>query len=120
MTLDEFRERCVSAAEEHFARADLRIRTRRGTVFEARVQIDEETFVAVYFNALTGKTSYTLISGGQGVMGYNNYRFWHHHPLGCPQEHVPCEEPAIEDLFAEMREAISATGTENTSQFGRS
>lgn len=50
MTLNEFEEHCVSAAEEHFAKADLRIQIRRGTVFEARVQLDEERFVAVYFN----------------------------------------------------------------------
>ena len=44
--------------------------------------IDADTFVTVYFNALTGKTSYALIHHSQRVAGYDNYRFWHHHPPG--------------------------------------
>jgi len=43
MTLDEFRERCVSSAEEHFAEAELRNHVRRNTVFDGRVQLDDGT-----------------------------------------------------------------------------
>lgn len=55
---------------------------------------------------MTGKTSYMLIHGEQRVLGYDNYRFWHCHPFDRPQKHIPCDEPAVEDVIAEMKEAV--------------
>jgi hypothetical protein len=64
--------------------------------------LDVDTSVAVYFNALTGKTSYALIHHGQRVAGYDNYKFWHYHPMGAVNQHVPCAEPTPEDAIAQL------------------
>jgi hypothetical protein len=40
----------------------------------------------VYFNALTGKTSYALIQKGRRIAGMDNYRYWHRHPAGAPDQ----------------------------------
>jgi hypothetical protein len=116
MTLDEFGERCISASQEHFAEAGLDTRTKHGTVFEARVQVDDETCAALYFNTLTGKTSLMLICGGERTAGCHNYRSWHYHPFGRSQEHVTCQELILEDVFTELEKAIAATGTQSASQ----
>jgi len=107
MTIVEFRERLSKAVKKHFPEATLEVWERRTTIFEARIGIDEETFVEIYFNALTGKQSYALISCDQRVMGYDNYKFWHCHPFGQPQKHIPCEEPTLEEVLAEMRNAVT-------------
>ena len=70
--------------------------------FRRALTIDADTFVAVYFNALTEKTSYALIYRGQRVAGYDNYKFWHHHPAGEPEQHIPCPKPAPGDVIAEL------------------
>ena len=62
---------------------------RRGVVLECRVELGAETFIAVYFNALTGKTSYALIHLGQRMAGFDNYQDWHRHPFGADDQHIP-------------------------------
>ena len=62
---------------------------------------------AVYFNALTGKTSYALVRQGQRVAGYDNYRFWHYHPPGEVDIHQPCDEPTPEEAIVSLIEGLS-------------
>ena len=67
-----------------------------------RVGWDADVFIVVYFNALTQKTSYALIHGGQRITGYDNYKFWHYHPLGAVDQHIPCAEPTPEEVIVEF------------------
>jgi hypothetical protein len=106
MTIAEFKQILLSAIKNCFPEADIVIKERRTVVLEARVEIDEETFVNVYFNALTNRKSYALIFRGERVMGYNNYKFWHYHPFGSPEKHVRCQEPKVGKVFKEMKEAV--------------
>jgi hypothetical protein len=106
MTITEFKELLLAAIAAYFPAARVESTERRTTILQVRVTIDEETFSAVYFNALTGKKSYALVSHGQRVMGYDNYRFWHHHPFDDPAVHIPCEEPSTEDVIAEMKSVV--------------
>jgi hypothetical protein len=71
---------------------------------EARAWLDEETFIEFYFNSLTGRKNYALVHRQQRVMGYDNYKFWHRHPFGKAQEHIPCSEPALDEVIVEMKE----------------
>jgi len=72
----------------------------------ARIVLGEATFVQVYFNALTGRKSYALIHEEQRVMGYDNYRFWHCHPLHEPAKHIPCNDPALSEALLEFKSAL--------------
>ncbi len=110
MTLDQFRQALLQALRRHFSQSGVTITESRGIVLTCRVELDADTFVAVYFNALTGKTSYALIHQDQRVAGYDNYRFWHHHPMGAVDQHVPCAEPAPEDAIAELAAASRDLG----------
>lgn len=102
----EFKRLFLRAIQEYFPEARVEIQERRDTVLKARIEIDEETFIDIYFNALTGKKSYALISRADRVMGYDNYRFWHYHPPDRPGDHIPCEEPEIRGVLKEMKETI--------------
>lgn len=102
MALKEFRRALTIALNHHLSEAKVTIRENRGVVLTCRAKVDTDTFVAVYFNALTGKTSYALIYCGQRVVGYDNYKFWHHHPAGEPDRHIPCPQPVPEEAIAEL------------------
>lgn len=106
MTSEEFKSLLLAAAKIHFPQATLALQEKRSIIIEARIHIKEGLFVHIYFNALTGRKSYTLIHRSQRVLGYDNRRFWHRHPFGNPELHIRCKEPALEAAFKEMREAL--------------
>jgi hypothetical protein len=74
-TLQAFREKLLEAIEEHAPQADLTLEEKRGIVLDGRIRLDQDTFIAVYFNALSGKTSYALIRQDRRLAGYDNYKF---------------------------------------------
>lgn len=113
MTITEFEELFSTVVKAHFPEANLETRERRGTIFEARAWLDEETFIEVYFNSLTERKNYALVHRQQRVTGYDNYKFWHRHPFGKAQEHIPCSEPAFEEAIAEMKEVVELLRTSN-------
>jgi len=51
-----------------------------------------------------------LIHHDQRVAGYDNYRFWHYHPLGAAGKHERCAEPAPEDAIAELDRVSAELG----------
>ena len=110
MTLTEFHRALTEAVRQHFADAELVVIEKRGISLTRRAELSTGALISVYYSALTGKTSYALVFEGQRVAGYDNYRFWHHHPAETPSLHVPCVEPtpgdAIEDLARVHRSCI--------------
>jgi len=106
MMITEFKELLLAIIETYFPTAKVESTKRRTAILQVRVTIDEKTFIDIYFNALTGKKNYALIFHRQRVMGYDNYRFWHHHPFDDPEAHIPCEEPGAKDVIAEMRSVV--------------
>ncbi|MFH1634162.1 MAG: hypothetical protein ABIG63_09145 [Chloroflexota bacterium] len=105
MTIDEFEIILREAVAHHLPEASFRVRKQRSIILRGTISINDETFIQVYFNALTEKTSYALIYKRERVMGYDNYRFWHCHPMGESQKHIPCEEPTIVEAIAKIAEA---------------
>ena len=102
MTLKEFRQALTEAIRLLFADAELVVTEKRGISLTCRAELRTGAFISVYYNALTGKTSYALIFDGQRVAGYDSYRFWHYHPADTPAQHVACAEPALEDAIGEL------------------
>jgi hypothetical protein len=56
---------------------------------------------------MNGRLSFALILEGERVFGYDKVKTWHRHPFGDASQHVPCVEPALEQVFAEMAEVIA-------------
>jgi hypothetical protein len=106
MTTDEFADLLSAAVAAILPVAELHIEQRRDVVLEARILLGEATFIQVYFNALTGRKSYVLIHEEERVMGYDNYRFWHYHPVHDPAKHVPCNEPDLSDVLLELKTRV--------------
>ena len=102
MNCREFRQALKIALSRHFPRANVILAESRGVVLTCRAELDADTFVAVYFNALTGKTSYALIRDGRRVVGYDNCKFWRHHPIEATDQHIACAEPTPEEAIAKL------------------
>ena len=102
MTLREFRQALTEAIRLHFADVELDVTERRGISLTCRAEMRTSAFISIYYNALTGKTSYALVFDGQRVAGYDNYRFWHYHPAEIPSQHVACAEPTPEDAIGQL------------------
>jgi len=101
-TLEQFRQSLLTALERHFPQAEVTLTESRGIVLSGRARLDAETLIAVYFNALTGKTSYALIRQDRRLAGYDNYKFWHYHPPEEIDRHEPCAEPTPEEAITEL------------------
>ncbi|MBL7065133.1 MAG: hypothetical protein ISS49_13130 [Anaerolineae bacterium] len=112
MTADEFETKLRSALRTYFPDAKVTIKVQRGVLVDARIRLSDDLFIDVYFHALTQKHAYALIYRQQRRMGYDNYKFWHRHPLENPQKHEPCEPPTVEAVMAEMVKAIDILVTE--------
>lgn len=106
MKAEDFRNTLVSVVKHNFPEGDIIITDRRQITVEARVKILEDVFIEVYYNALTDKKSFALIKKNQRVFGYDNYKYWHVHPMEDIKAHLPCEEPSIEKILEEMKEII--------------
>ncbi len=106
MSLVEFRTRLLAAISTHLPSAQVEVQEKRASVLSVRASVADSLFLDVYHNDLTGKTSYTLIYEGQRIFGYDNYRFWHCHPFGQAEKHVPCQEPETETVLAEIAQVV--------------
>lgn len=111
MNIELFETKLRSALARHLPKAQIMLERQRSVLIQGRIVINDGLFLSVYFNALTSKTSYALIHNGQRVMGYDNYRFWHFHPFGSPDQHLPCEEPSVDTAIAAVASAVNAIQT---------
>jgi hypothetical protein len=117
MSFSEFRAQLLAALGMYLPAARVQVQERRTVILEVRAQIEDALFFEVYYNDLTGKVAYTLVHRGQRVFGYDNYRFWHCHPLGQPVDHVACEAPEVDTVLAQVRvvvETLQSPGVEES------
>ncbi len=111
MNIEQFEIKLRSALAHHLPKAQIVLERQRSVLIQGRIVIDDGLFLNVYFNALTSKTIYALIHDEQRVMGYDNYRFWHFHPFGSPDQHLPCDEPSVDTAIAAVASAVNAIQT---------
>jgi hypothetical protein len=68
-----------------------------------RVSLTDGAFVEAFYNVATGKVSFALIDGRVRVYGKDNdYRSWHEHPYGSPEQHRPCPPSSFAAFLAEV------------------
>ena len=100
------RDEIIKTIKEEFPNAELEINERRDTVLEIRATLEKEIFIEFYANFLTSKRSYSLIYKGDRIFGYDNYKFWHYHPVNDPNTHISCEEPSVSFVIQQIRKAL--------------
>ena len=101
------KDEIVRNIKEEFPKAEFEIHEKRDIIVEIRAIIEKEVFIDVYANILTKKRSYSLIYNGERIFGYDNYKFWHYHPIKNPNNHISCEEPSLPFAVKEIRTALN-------------
>jgi hypothetical protein len=77
-----------------------------GTVANVRLGINQ-SFVDIYYNAVTGTTSYAYIESNKRVFGANNMKIgWHWHPYGDVQKHLPDKQITIETFLKTLEKEL--------------
>ncbi|MEW6685835.1 MAG: hypothetical protein AB1393_06475 [Candidatus Edwardsbacteria bacterium] len=73
-----------------------------GIILKMRVYLEDETFIAIFYNSTTEKTSFALIKENARLFGANNsYTGWHLHPFDSPEMHIASTALTFEQ-FLEM------------------
>ena len=75
-------------------------------VVKFRVELVEGSFIDVFYNADTGKTSFAWIAAGRRIFGADNTRGWHVHPLEQPEIHQPCSPMRFAEFLAGVEKEI--------------
>ena len=107
ISLESFRNQLCNLVEEQFTDVKFVIDERRSTILEIRIFFTPEIFMEAYVNGITGKKSFALVKNRKRIWGYDNYRYWHHHPIENPDNHIPCSEPPLEKIVNELRTVLS-------------
>ena len=108
--LNDAKVQLCELLKKRFPKADVVINERRSIILEMRVVFNPKVFMDLYINALTGKQSYALIENGKRLWGYDNYRYWHHHPVEGPANHISCSEPSFEKIVNDVQMALAKLG----------
>ena len=107
LSLDALRDELCDLFKKQFPDVEFTINQRRSVTLEIRIFFTPEVFMESYFNALTGKKSFALVESGKRIWGYDNYRYWHHHPVEHPESHVPCDEPSLKKIVDDVQTVLT-------------
>ena len=100
--LDEFLRQIKGQATRYWPGCRIHVLERRLNFLKIRVPVGEKVFIAIYFNAMNNRRSFSLIAKGKRVFGYDQVKTWHRHPVKAPDEHIPCDEPPLTRIFDEI------------------
>ena len=107
ISLESFRKQLCNLFEDQFTDVEFVFDERRSTILEIRILLTPEIFMEVYVNGITGKKSFALVKNQKRIWGYDNYRYWHHHPIENPDTHIPCSEPPLGKIVNELHTVLS-------------
>jgi FPC/CPF motif-containing protein YcgG len=97
-TLRGFLDELRRVARLVFPKAALDYTILRLTHLSLRITINEET----------QRTDYALIHKGRRVYGVDNLKGWHRHPFQAVEQHFPCPEPSVQEVFKKMKVIVEA------------
>lgn len=107
ISLDAVRDELCNLFKKQFPDVEITINERRSAVLEIRIFFTPEVFMESYVNGITGKKSFALVESAKRIWGYDNYRYWHHHPIENPENHVPCTEPSLKKIVDEVETVLT-------------
>lgn len=107
ISLDAVRDELCNLLKKQFPDAEITINERRSAILEIRIFFTPEVFMDSYVNSITGKKSFALVESAKRIWGYDNYRYWHRHPIENPENHVPCNEPSLKKVVDEVQTVLT-------------
>jgi len=103
MTVDEFESHVVEICSASSAVGNIVNQNAGLDWFLVRAYLVDESFIDIFYNQKSGKTSFAQIRDGRRVFAADNRRGWHWHPREDPSQHVASEhEITFEDFMARL------------------
>ncbi len=106
MSIPSFKKELLSNQKKYFSQYRFTYIEKRTIIIEMRINISQDSFIEIYYNSMTDKKCYTLIKNRKRIFGYDNYKHWHFHPVENPDNHIPCKEPSIEEVFLKIKDIL--------------
>ncbi len=96
-------DRIVDACAQSSIVASYTVRTFDLDILNVRVYLVDNSFIEVFYNTMTDKTSLALIEADKRIYGKDNAKMgWHVHPLENPKAHRRCKPVDFETFLAEV------------------
>lgn len=79
-----------------------------GPILRARLLMNEDIFIDIYFNSTTKTISYTVVRRGERIFGIDRDRIrgWHKHEIGRPETHVRWKPTRFRGFIEEVARRI--------------
>jgi hypothetical protein len=79
-----------------------------GPIVNGRAHLNEEVFLAFYYNQITGTQAFALVRSKERIWGidYDNIRGWHLHPLDSPNEHAGIEPQSVSSVIQQLKQVL--------------
>ena len=108
--LSNAKQQLCALFKKQFPKVEIVIHERRSVILEMRLVFNSEVFLDIYINGLTDKQSFALIENQKRVWGYDNYRYWHQHPIEDSTNHISCSKPSFEKILNDVHIALDKLG----------
>jgi len=78
--------------------------TIEGPILKARLLVEEDIFISVFFNSITKTTSYTVVKNNERIFGIDKdtIRNWHTHNFDQPEKHDPYKPTRFKEFLVEV------------------
>ena len=73
-------------------------------ILKGRAILENNRYLHVYFNELTGTTAFALIEKEKRIWGidFDNMRGWHVHPFRESESHQSIREKSVHEIISEL------------------
>jgi hypothetical protein len=105
-SIEAFEEQLLYGLRKYVPGGNLEIVEKSIMRLKARYHIGISLFIDIFYAIRTGKISFAVVKEGERVFGIDNLGSWHCHPFRKPQNHVPVDEPSIEEIVSQCASAI--------------
>jgi hypothetical protein len=110
MMTDAFVDEIIEVSKEFFWIKRTEIKYVQLTRTNLRLWVNN-SFIDVFFNSSTGRTSYAFVHEGKRIFGMNNAKIgWHLHPYGDYEKHEPIKTMSIREFLITLENELRKRG----------
>ncbi|MBI5193941.1 MAG: hypothetical protein HZA08_10940 [Nitrospirae bacterium] len=104
MNISEFSQEIIEACSLCYFITGFETLLYEDPVIKIRANIDNNTFIEIFFNSETDKHSFALIKNDKRIYGVDNTRNWHLHSFENPEAHLPHQPTSFHDFIKHLEE----------------
>lgn len=107
LSVKEFQKEVESALKTNALPFRIQIIIQSPRSFKANFHLYDDVFIAVRYNTRNARMDFALIQNQERIFGFDNLKEWHYHPFENPEQHILCEQPAIEQIIAQIKSVLN-------------